>query len=161
MKILLAVLAMMFIGMESAPAQTWESFNAGLEKAKAQKKTILVDVYTDWCGWCKKMDANTYTDPKVKEYLKKNFTIIKLNAEGTAPIMYKGQKMSPAEFAQGMGVTGYPATLFMKSNGDGITLLPGYAEAPQFLDILTYIGESRYERQKFEDYMKEKSAFKK
>ncbi|MGE5315950.1 MAG: thioredoxin family protein [Acidobacteriota bacterium] len=156
MKMVLAVLMVLVMGSQAAPAQTWESFNTGMEKAKTQKKMILVDIYTDWCGWCKKMDANTYSDAKVKEYLKKNYTIIKLNAEGKTPIVYKGQTMSPAEFAQGMGVTGYPATLFMKSNGDGITLVPGYSEAPRFLDILTYIGESRYEKQKFDEYLKEK-----
>ncbi|HLP18497.1 MAG TPA: thioredoxin family protein [Bacteroidota bacterium] len=155
MKVFLAVVAVLVMGSATVSAQTWESFNAGMEKAKAQKKTVLVDIYTDWCSWCKKMDANVYTDAKVKDYLKKKYTIIKLNAESTTPIMYKGKQMSPAEFAQGMGVTGYPATLFMKSNGDGITLVPGYAEAPKFLEILTYIGENRWERQKFEDYLKE------
>ena len=104
------------------------------------------------------MDANTYTDAKVKDYLKKKFTIIKLNAESQTPIMYKGQKMSPAQFAQSAGVTGYPATFFMKSNGDGITLVPGYSEAPQFLNILTYIGESRYAIQNFDDFLKEKGV---
>jgi thioredoxin-related protein len=158
MKRFIAIAAVLFLGIQATPAQTWESFDAGLAKAKAQNKMILVDIYTDWCSWCKKMDANTYTNPKVKDYLKKNYTIIKLNAEGTTPIMYKGQKMSPAEFAQGMGVTGYPATLFMKSNGDGITLVPGYAEADKFMQILTYIGESRFEKQKFEEYLKEKGV---
>jgi len=158
MKVFFAfVLALLFINY-AAPAQTWESFNAGMDKAKASKKTILVDIYTDWCSWCKKMDASTYSDTKVKEYLKKNFTIIKLNAEGKTPIVYKGKSMSPAEFAQGMGVTGYPATLFMKSDGDGITLVPGYSEAPMFLHILTFIGENRYEKQKFNDYLKEKGV---
>lgn len=158
MKLFLSLLAALLFTINTAPAQTWESFDAGMNKAKVQNKTILVDIYTDWCSWCKKMDASTYTDAKVKDYLKKNYTIIKLNAEGSTPITYKGKKMSPAEFAQGMGVTGYPATLFMKSNGDGITLVPGYAEAPQFLNILTYIGENRWEKQKFEEYLKEKGV---
>lgn len=141
-----------------APAQSWESFNTGMQKAKASKTPILVDIYTDWCSWCKKMDANTYADAKVKDYLKKKFTIIKLNAEDKTPITYQGKSMSPADFAQGMGVSGYPATLFMKSGGEGITLLPGYSEAPMFLHILTFIGEARYEKQQFDDYLKEKGV---
>jgi thioredoxin-related protein len=158
MKVFSALLIAFLFTCTAAPAQTWESFNTGLDKAKASKKTILIDIYTDWCSWCKKMDATTYADAKVKDYLKKNYTIIKLNAEGTTPIVYKGKTMTPAEFAQGMGVTGYPATLFMKSNGDGITLVPGYSEAPMFLNILTFIGENRYAVQKFEDYLKEKGV---
>ncbi len=158
MKLFFAAIAALIFISTAAPAQTWESFNAGMEKAKASKKTILVDIYTDWCSWCKKMDANTYSDAKVKDYLKKYYTIIKLNAESTTPIMYQGKSMSPAEFAQGMGVSGYPATLFMKSNGDGITLVPGYSEAPMFMHILTFIGESRYDTEKFDDYLKAKGV---
>jgi len=158
MKVFFAVIIALAFTFTAAQAQSWESFDAGMAKAKTSKKAILVDVYTDWCSWCKKMDANTYSDAKVKDYLKKNYTIIKLNAEGKTPITYKGQKMSPAEFAQGMGITGYPATLFLKSNGDGITVVPGYAEAPAFMNILSFIAESRYEKQKFDDYLKEKGV---
>jgi thioredoxin-related protein len=158
MKVFYAVLMALLLTSSAAHSQTWGTFNAGLAEAKAAKKPILVDIYTDWCSWCKKMDATTYADPKIKEYLKSHFTIIKLNAEGTTPITYQGQSMSPADFARGMGVSGYPATLFMKSTGEGITLVPGYIEAPAFIDILTFISESRYERQKFDDYLNEKNG---
>jgi len=158
MKLFFAVLVTLLLTSSAAHSQTWGSFNAGMAEAKASKKPILVDIYTDWCSWCKKMDATTYADAKVKDYLKKHYTIIKLNAEGTTPITYQGQSMSPADFARGRGVTGYPATLFMKSTGEGITLVPGYIEAPSFIDIITFIGESRYERQKFDDYLKEKGG---
>ena len=66
----------------------WKSFDAGVEHAKVSRKKILVDIYTDWCSWCKKMDEEVYSDPKVKEYLTKYFVIIKLNAEGEGTIQY-------------------------------------------------------------------------
>ena len=136
----------------------WKKFDEGMKLAKESGKKVLIDVYTDWCGWCKKMDANTYSDKSIKEYLDKNFVIIKLNAEGNEKISYAGQSISPAAFAQGMGVDGYPATVFLKSNGDPITLLPGYAEADRFIYVLSFIAENHYEKKKFTDYLTEKGV---
>ncbi len=136
----------------------WKSFETGLEHAKVNHKKILVDVYTDWCGWCKKMDEEVYTDPRVKEYLAKNFVIVKMNAEAEGTIHYKGKIYSPAQLASEFGVTGYPATLFLKDDSDPITLLPGYMEAPMFLHVLSFIAENQYEKKQFEQYLKEKGV---
>ena len=134
---------------------TWNSFNTGIKEAKTSQKKVLIDVYTDWCTWCKKMDATTYTDPKVQKYLKKHFVIIKLNAEGNGTISYAGQTLSPAEFSQGMGVNGYPATLFLNSDGSPITILPGYSEPSMFIHVLSFISEEQYKHKKFSDYLAE------
>ncbi|HTX17991.1 MAG TPA: thioredoxin fold domain-containing protein [Bacteroidota bacterium] len=136
----------------------WESFNAGIEKAKAHHKKVLVDVYTDWCGWCKKMDAAVYSDLSVKEYLGKNFVVIKMNAEGHGTLHYKGQDFTPAQLAAAFGVNGYPTTLFLKEDSEPITVLPGYVEAPMFLNILTYVAEDQYQSKQFDEYLKEKGV---
>lgn len=136
----------------------WKSFDVGLVHAKTSHKKILVDVYTDWCGWCKKMDKEVYTDPRVKEYLTKNFVIVKMNAEAEGTVHYKGKIYSPAQLASAFGVTGYPATLFLKDDSDPITLLPGYMEAPMFLHVLSFIAENQYENKQFDQYLKEKGV---
>ncbi len=138
----------------------WNSFDNGLEHAKVSHKKILVDVYTDWCGWCKKMDEEVYADPKVKEYLTKNFVTVKVNAEAEGTIHYKGNVYSPAQLAAAFGVTGYPATLFLKEDGDPITLLPGYMEAPMFIHVLSFVAENQYEKKQFDQYLKEKGVEK-
>src|SRR5687768_17162922 len=48
---------------------------------KKDKRKIVIDLYTDWCGWCKVMDAQTFADKKVAEYVNKNFYAVKFNAE--------------------------------------------------------------------------------
>lgn len=156
----LLILILCFTSISLAKGPQWKKFDEGLSQAKKSGKKILVDVYTDWCSWCKKMDANTYADKKVMEYLNKNFVVIKLNAEANETITYSGQKISPAEFSQGMGVSGYPATLFLQSDGQPITLLPGYAEADMFIHVLSFIGENHYEKKKFAEYLAEKGVKK-
>ena len=165
MKYILLILVLLFnINLTLAQNKSakkdvqWNTFDAGLAQAKKSGKKILVDVYTDWCGWCKKMDANTYSDAKVQDYLKKNFVIVKLNAEANEKITYAGQTMSPMEFSRGMGVNGYPATLFLQSDGKPITVLPGYSEPDMFIHVLSFIGEDQYQKKKFEEYLAEKGV---
>ncbi len=104
------------------------------------------------------MDEEVYTDPGVKEYLSKNFVIVKMNAESEGKVHFKGQEYSPAQLAAVFGVNGYPATLFMKEDSQPITLLPGYVEAPMFLHVLSFIAENQYEKKQFGDYLKEKGV---
>ncbi len=139
---------------ENNPKLKWLNFNDAVKVSEKSNKKLLVDVYTDWCSWCKKMDSNVYANEKVLEYLNKNFVVVKLNAEGKTTVNFKDTIYSAAEFSQGMGVTGYPATLFFTANGNPITLLPGYVEAPMFLNVLRYISESRYEKESFDTFLK-------
>ncbi len=143
---------------DSSLAIQWNSFDEGMEKAKASHKKVLVDVYTEWCGWCAKMDTEVYTDPGVKDYLSTNFVIIKMNAEGNGKVHYKGQEYSPGQLAAAFGVKGYPATLFLREDSEPITLLPGYAKAPMFRLILSFIAEDQYEKKQFSEYLKEKGV---
>ncbi len=152
------LIVMAFINIGNAKDLQWKKYNDGIAEAKKSGKKVLVDVYTDWCKWCKTMDTVTYKDKKVKEYLEKNFVIIKLNAEGNEQVTYAGQKMNPAEFAQGMKIDGYPATLFMTSKGEAITVLPGYSEPAMFMHVLSYIREDQYSKKNFDQYLKEKGV---
>ena len=82
----------------------WTSFNDvdKLIKKDAKKhisKKYVVDVYTDWCGWCKKMDKATFEDSAVGAYANPKFYSIKLNAESKNIIKYKGKEMTEAELA--------------------------------------------------------------
>jgi thioredoxin-related protein len=153
----------------SVPAQTphkevmleWSAFEKGLSAAKAENKKVLIDVYTDWCSWCKKMDANVYANPQVRDYLKSKYITIKVNAEGSGNLTYNGSSYTPPQLAANFGVTGYPATLFLKSSGEPITLLPGYVEPDMMMNILSFIAEDKYATMSFENYLKEKAVKKK
>lgn len=124
----------------------WRTWDAGLKEAASTGKPILVDVYTDWCGWCKRMDRDVYAKPEVSEYLAKHFVAIKLDAESKAPARYQGRSETGRSIAQGFRVTGYPTTVFLRSNGEHLVNVPGYRPAPDFRVLLRYIGEDHIGR---------------
>jgi len=132
---------------------SWKTFDEGIVLAGQTNKKLLVDVYTDWCTWCKKMDSDVYTDKRVIEALNASFVLVKLDAESDKTVHYEGKSLSETEFARMVGVTGYPSTLFFDSTGKPITLLPGYVPAPKFVPVLRYIGDNHYQTVSFEDYL--------
>ncbi|MCF8241518.1 MAG: DUF255 domain-containing protein [Melioribacteraceae bacterium] len=131
----------------------WYSYSEGAAKAKAENKLLLVDFYTDWCGWCKKMDANTYTDKSVIDFLNKNFVAVKINPEKPGKIDYQGQTYDVSQFAGAAGVNGFPATGFFTSNIELISVIPGYHDAESFLDLLNYFKMKKYEQMGYQEYM--------
>jgi len=134
----------------------WKSFSDGLATAKSQNKKIMVDVYTDWCGWCKKLDAEVYSEDKVKDYLDRHFISVKLNAESMKKHHFNGGEYSEAEIAQMFGVTAYPTIIFMNPDGKGITMLPGFVPAETFINVLTYIKEDYYKTMKWDEFLAKK-----
>ena len=51
----------------AAPGVSWRNWDRGLEEASGSGRPILVDVYTDWCGWCRRMEADVYSRPEIRD----------------------------------------------------------------------------------------------
>jgi len=112
----------------------WMKFEEAIAANAKSPKMILVDVYTDWCGWCKKMDKETFVDPSVVAHLQKNFYAVKLNAEDTnRKFEFMGKTYSEAEMAAAMRVRSYPNFVIIEPGLQNIAQLPGYRPAPEFL----------------------------
>ena len=67
----------------------WTDFEGAIDKNAKDKKLIFIDVYTGWCGWCKKMDQSTFVEPEVVEYMNKYFYAVKMDAESKDPIAFR------------------------------------------------------------------------
>jgi thioredoxin-related protein len=166
MRIILTLLvALLFAGLTLRIQDTkelkWHSFTDGLKIAKAEKKKVLIDVYTDWCEWCKKMDEEVYANSTVKKYLASKFVLVKLNAESENKHIFQGREYSEMELAYIFGVEGFPTTIFIREDMQPITAVPGYFPADVFMTILTFIGDDYYMKMTFDDYLKELGYYKK
>jgi thioredoxin-related protein len=139
----------------AAPADDlrWREWNAGLKEAAASKRPVIVDVYTDWCGWCKRMDRDVYARPDIRDYLAQHFVLVRLDAESAEPASYQGERTTCRGLAARFGVSGYPTTIFLRSNGEHLASAPGYVPADRFLSLLRYIGDGHMDRgETYEEY---------
>jgi thioredoxin-related protein len=137
----------------------WHSLASGLEEAKRAGRPMLVDVVTDWCGWCRRMEKTTYAAASVRDYVERTFVAVKVDAEDDeARARYDGRVVTSREFADRFRVTGYPTTLFLSQDGKLITMVPGYVKPDRFLTVLRYIGDGHYRTQSFEAFAREADA---
>lgn len=133
---------------------SWMAFDAAAERAKRENKHMIVDVYTTWCGWCKVMDKQTYSNADVAAYLNDNFVLAKVNGESSAELHYKGEAMSERAFARKVGVTGFPTTYFLKPDADIIGGAPGYIPPDNFMIYAKYVSTRWYEKGSPQEYLK-------
>ena len=127
-----------------------------------QAKPIIIDVYTDWCGWCKVMDKETYSNEKVIDYLNKNFYAVKFNAESTTEVVFGNKKYSynPAYNANDLAVyllggrMGYPTTVLLSTLDAQPAPLSGYLKPSELEAPVKYFGGGAYKKQDFPTFMK-------
>lgn len=121
---------------------TWYSPTDGFAKAQKEKKILIVDVYTDWCYWCKVMDKETYTNADIIAKMNQYFVAIKFNPENNGTHKINGVDYSSEALLQllnrGGPNGGYPTTFFWKSltDNNAISAYPGYRKADEFGTIL-------------------------
>jgi thioredoxin-related protein len=141
----------------------WLDIEEAVALNKKKPKKIFIDTYTDWCGWCKKMDASTFINPVIVEYMNKNFYAVKFNAERKDTVNFNGKDYinpnpngtrSSHQLAMELlsGRMSFPSFVFMDENLAKITIVPGFRKSPEFESILHYIGEGAYKNQKWEDF---------
>ena len=142
----------------------WYTIEEALKLNATAPRKILMDVYTDWCGWCKKMDAETFDHPVIAKYINKNFYPVKFDAESSAPVKFGentyvnqgkgGTRKTTHQFATALGVTGYPAVAYFTGDLQLIGVVPGFLTAENIEPLLHYIVENKFQTIKFEDYQK-------
>ena len=163
------ILIFLFLWSATSNAQgriEWMSIEEAeaLVKTADNPKKIFIDVYTDWCGWCKKMDQVTFNNPEVSDYMNTNFYMVKFNAESKDDVFVKGTTFSfvpsgrrgyhELAVALTQGKLSYPTVVFLDPELNMITPLPGFRTAQPFLQVAKFIGDNVYQHTSWEDYIK-------
>jgi len=144
----------------------WYTWEEAVEANETEPKKIFVDVYTDWCHWCKVMDKKTFNKENVAEYLNTNFYPVKLNAEQKEEINFNGQVFKwVAGGRRGVhtlayslleGKMSYPTVVYLNEKFERIMISPGYKDPNAFMTELKYAKEEHYKNVAWEEFRKKK-----
>lgn len=142
----------------------WLSFEKAVQLNKQEPKKILIDVYTDWCGWCKKMKKQTFNHPKIAQYINKEFYPVRFDAESSKEVHFRGKTFTrenssgrqPHELAVALlqGRMSYPSVAYLDGQNELITAVPGFYSPKDYEPILKYFANEVYKNQSFKVYKK-------
>ena len=147
-----------FLTPEEKPTIEWMTFEEAVAQHKQDsvKKKMMIDIYTNWCGWCKKMDKGTFTDPDIVQYVNENFYPVKVNAESKKAVIFNGDTL---KHIPNIGRNGahelalrlfngnnmsYPTLVFLDEKLDMIQNVPGYKDAIRLKGTLLYMKNNLY-----------------
>jgi len=111
----------------SGPVKWYKSIDQAIGKAQHAKKIVMVDFSTDWCGWCKKLDKDTFQNRTVQQILNNYFVCVKIDGDERKDLVRKYR------------VPGYPHVLFITGTGKVTYRVPGYVPPNEFVKILNTV----------------------
>ncbi|MBE2246428.1 MAG: DUF255 domain-containing protein [Candidatus Competibacteraceae bacterium] len=141
----------------------WKTLEQAEKANKENKKKFFIDVYTDWCGWCKVMDQQTFQHPVISEILNTYFHPVKLDAEQKTPIVFNGKTYNfvasgrngynelAAEMLQGK--LSYPTIVYLDENLGMIQPIAGFMKPAEIEPILMYFATDSYKTIEWPVYM--------
>ena len=136
----------------------WVTMDKALELQKNTPKNIMIDIYTTWCGPCKMLDKNTFTNKDLITFVNANYYAVKFNAEGNESVNYKNRlfenpnydpakakrRNSAHQFSQYLGVRAYPTIVFLDNNAELIAPIPGYQTVQKIEIYLQLFKDQTY-----------------
>jgi thioredoxin-related protein len=143
----------------------WISIEEAQKRCETEPRRIFIDFTTSWCGWCKTMDKNTFSNPVIAAYMNKNYYCVSFNAEGTDTVTFNGQQFvnrnpgaprSPHDFAVAVlrGQMSYPSYGIFNKPRNAVSILQGYFPPEQFEPYLHYYALEKESTISYADFLK-------
>ncbi|MEO6189384.1 MAG: DUF255 domain-containing protein [Saprospiraceae bacterium] len=142
----------------------WMSWKEAIEANKSVPKKIMIDLFTEWCGWCKRMDATTFVDPSIVDYVNKNFYAVKFDAEQKDSIIYNDHtfhflpdgRRGVHELAYALldGKLGYPTLVYLTPTMERIMISPGFKQVDMLIKEMKFAYDDSYLTTTWEEYQK-------
>ncbi len=160
--ITIVIFSIVFSSLSAQEIQ-WKKLSQAMDENLEKQKLVFIDFYTDWCGWCKRMDQTTFKDKEVIDVMSKYFLNVKFNAEGSDTIVYNdiiyvnpqsNLKRFTHQFTFGVlgERLGYPSFAFMDKNNQLIGVISGYYPAEKLLVVFDYFTSEAYLSESFDDF---------
>lgn len=147
-----------------SPRINWMDWNEAVAKVKKEKRKIVLDVYTEWCKWCKQMENTTFQQPELAAYINENFYPVKLNAEQKEELEYRDKvykfvrngNMGYHELAAELlrGRLSFPALIFLDEDLNVIQSFVGYKTPLQLEQIAAYFASDQYKTVPWSSFQK-------
>lgn len=102
-----------------------QDWSKALKQAKAENKLVFLDIYATWCGPCKMLKKNTFSDAVVAEFFNKTFINVSVD----------GEKSIGPELARKYSLQGYPTLIVADADGNPVLYTVGYISAEQIMNF--------------------------
>ncbi|MFW6333943.1 MAG: thioredoxin family protein [Desulfosalsimonas sp.] len=122
----------------------WYSYDDGIKELKKSSRKGFLHFYTDWCGYCRKMEDETFSDSEVISTVNSEFIPIKIDAEDQPGI------------AKEFDARQFPSNFFVDRENDPIGSQPGFIPPDMMVNLLDYVATDDYKTMEFEEFMDER-----
>jgi thioredoxin-related protein len=153
---------MMGLNLGAQDSIKWYSIDEAVQLASQEPKIMVIDVYTDWCGWCKRMEATTFSDSEIIKLMNEHFYPVKLNAEGKDDIVIGNRTFKFVDNGSRgyhevaaivtRGRLSYPTISYLDAQGKVLEAAPGYKTPDQFMVYLAYYADGAYKDKSFDEF---------
>ena len=165
-KLLVYLFVLLPFGLFSQEKIKWISLEDAVYLQQTEPRNIIIDVYTNWCGPCKKLDRETFGNKDLIKYVNDNYYAVKFNAEGNDTIEFQGyeftnpnfdptktrRRNSSHEFTRALQVSAYPTVVFLDKSSNVLYKLRGFQPVPQMEFFLKYLN-GKYKEIKTQEEM--------
>lgn len=153
-----------FTSVSSQNTIRWMDWDEVMEAQEQEKRKIFVDVYTDWCKVCKKMDNQTLNKDEIAKFINTNYYPVKFNAETRDPIEFRGKTYNyiSTTFGNGyhelamlitQGKLKYPTYVFLDEHMNILQPIPGFQDCNTFELIISYFAHDFYKTTPWRSYV--------